>query len=166
MNYLVESVRIEYGKDIADEVSSVIRVVRSKIVARNLFGWRTFVDDVLIDLVAYMIKTEFQYSGGAYVACGMQSAIDATRYCNAQKRRGNYETISIHLVEKFIEMEASSGYAEKVEELMEDIAGLLDEETTESIREFLVGGTAKLSKKVIAKCKTPEFQEWLRNRGD
>lgn len=165
MTYLVESIRIEYGKDIADEVSSVTRVVRSKIVARNLFGWRTFVDDVLIDLVAYMIKTEFQYSGGAYVACGMQAAIDATRYCNAQKRRGNYETISIHLVEKFVEMEQSSGYAEKVEELIEDIATLLDEETTESIRDFLEGGP-KLSKEVIAKCKTPEFVEWLRNYED
>ncbi len=165
MNYLIESVRIEYGEDIAKEVSSVIRVVRSKIVARNLFGWRTFVDDVLIDLVSYMIETEFQYSGGAYVACGMQGAIDATRYCNAQKRRGNYETISIHLIEKFIPMEASSGYAEKVEELMEGVAKLLDEETTESIRDFLEGGR-KLSKKVIEKCKTPEFIEWLRSYKD
>lgn len=166
MKYLIESVRIEYGKDIADEVSSVTKVVRSKIVAKNLFGWRAFIDDVLIDLVAYMIKTKFRYSGGAYVACGMQAAIDAARYCSAQKRRGDYETISIHSVEKFIEVEQSTGYAEKVEELIKDIARLLDEETAESIREFLEGGTSKLSKKVIAKCKTPEFVEWLRNYRD
>jgi len=166
MNYLVESVRIEYGKDIADEVSSVTKVVRSKIVARNLFGWRAFIDDVLIDLVAYMIETEFRYSGGAYVACGMQAAIDAARYCSAQKRRGDYETISIHLVEKSIESKQSSGYAEKVEELIRDIERLLDEETAESIREFLEGGTSKLSKEVIAKCRTPEFVEWLRNYRD
>lgn len=163
MNYLIESIRIKYGRDIADEVSSVTGVVRSKIIAKNLFGWRAFIDDVLIDLVAYMIKTEFRYSGGAYVACGMQAAIDATRYCSAQKRRGDYETISLHSVEKFVGVERSLGYAEKVEELMEDIAQLLDEETTESIRDFLEGGN-KLSKKVIEKCKTPEFLEWLRNR--
>lgn len=166
MKYLIESVRIEYGKDIADEVSSVTKVVRSKIVAKNLFGWRAFIEDVLIDLVAYMIKTEFKYSGGAYVACGMQAAIDAARYCSAQKRRGDYETISIHSVEKFLKAEQSSGYAEKVEELIKDIERLLDEETTESIREFLEGRTSKLSKEVIAKCKTPEFVEWLRNYRD
>lgn len=165
MTYLIESIRIEYGEDIAKEVQAVTRVVRSKVAARNLFGWRTFIDDVLIDLVSYMIKTDFQYSGGAYVACGMQAAIDATRYCNAQKRRGDYETISIHTIEKFVEMQPSSNYAEKVERLMEDIADLLDEETTESIRDFLEGGN-KLSKEVIEKCKTPEFLEWLRNYED
>ena len=74
--------------------------------------------------------------------------------------------LAFTLVEKFIETKQSTGYAEKVEELIKDIERLLDEETTESIREFLEGRTSKLSKEVIAKCKTPEFVEWLRNYRD
>lgn len=162
MNYLIESIRIKYGKDIADEVSEVTQVVRNKIIAKNLFGWRAYIDDVLVDLVAYMIKTDFRYSGGAYVACGMQAAIDAARYCSAQKRRGDYETISLHSVEKFVGTRSSSEYVENIEELVQDIARLLDEETAENIRDFLEGKD-DLSKEVIEKCKTPEFREWLRN---
>ena len=163
MNYLIKSIMIEYGEEAAKEVSTVTRVIRSKVVAKNLFGWRTYINDVLIDLVEYMIKTDFQYSGGAYVACGMQAAIDATRYCNAQKRRGNYETISIHLIENFVAKDTSYDYALKADELLEDIKKMFDEEAVEGIRDLLIGKTQKLSKEVLAKCKTPEFMEWLKN---
>lgn len=162
MNYLIESIRIKYGKDIADEVTTVTQVVRNKVIAKNLFGWRAFIDDVLVDLVSYMIKTDFKYSGGAYVACGMQAAIDAARYCSAQKRRGDYETISLHSIEKFVGTRQSPEYGENIEELIEDIARMLGEEIAENIRDYLEG-RSNLSREVIKKCKTPEFREWLRN---
>lgn len=160
------SIRLEYGEEVSREVASVLGVVRNKVIAKNLFGWREFLEDVLVDLVSYMIKTEFKYSSGAYVACGMQAAIDAARYCSAQKRRGDYETISIHLIDKFVGMEPSSDYTENVEELVQDIGKLFNKEIAESIRDFLVGKTDKLSKEVIQKCRTPEFREWLRNYRD
>lgn len=162
MNSLLESVRIEFGEDVFKEVSSVLRVVRNKVVAKNLFGWRTFIDDVLIDLVQYMIGTDFQYSGGAYVACGVQAAISAARYCSAQKRRGNYETVSIHLVEAFVKQDRT--YAEQVQDLVTDMKHLFGEDIAEHLEEFLTGKRAKISKEVLARCRTPEFEEWLRSR--
>lgn len=162
MNSLLESIRIEFGEDVFKEVSSVLRVVRNKIIAKNLFGWRTFIDDVLIDLVQYMISTDFQYSGGAYVACGMQAAIDACRYCSAQKRRGDYETISIHLIEAFTKQDKT--YAEQVQDLVTDMKHLFGEDIAEHLEEFLTGKRAKISEEVLARCRTPEFEEWLRSR--
>lgn len=162
MRFLMNSINIEYGEDIAKEVASVVKVVRSKIVSRNLFGWRTFIDDVLIDTVKHMINTEFKYSGGAYVAVGMQIAIDATRYCSAQKRRGNYETVSIYSVDYFMKDDKDYGYSIKVDELIEGASEMLDKETTEEVKKFLLGEIPKLSAKVLAKCRTPEFVRWLR----
>lgn len=162
MRYLISSMNIEYGEDITKEVTSVVRVVRSKIVSRNLFGWRTFIDDVLIDVVKHMINTEFQYSGGAYVAVGMQIAIDAARYCSAQKRRGNYETVSIHSIDCFMKDDKEYGYSIKVDELVEGASEMLDKETTEEVKKFLLGEIPKLSADVLAKCRTPEFVRWLK----
>ena len=164
MTNLLKSIRVEYGVDTFKEVSSVLRVVKNKIIARNLFGWREFLEDVLIDLVQYMIRTDFQYSGGAYVACGMQAAIDACRYCNAQKRRGDYETISLHLVEAFVETKQDTTYANQVHDLVVDIEYLFGKDVATHIKEYLTGKRNKISKEVLAKCRTPEFKEWLRNR--
>ncbi len=164
MKYLIESVRLEFGIEAANEVASVTGVVRNKVIARNLFGWRTFIEDVLIDLVQYMIQTEFKYSGGAYVTCGMQSAIDATRYCNAQKRRGNYETISIHLVEEFVSHQPAPEFNMKIEELTSEISALLNKEDTKHINDFLLGKIDRIKADVLKKCRTPEFLDWLQNR--
>ena len=164
MTSLLESVRVEYGVEAFKEVSSVLRVVKNKIIARNLFGWREFLQDVLIDLVQYMIRTDFQYSGGAYVACGMQAAIDACRYCNAQKRRGEYETISLHLVEAYVETQPDTNYANQVHDLVVDIEYLFGKDVATHLKEYLTGKRNKISKEVLARCRTPEFKEWLRNR--
>lgn len=162
MDYLIKALRIEYGEELAEQAASVVRVVKNKIVSKNLFGWRTFIEDVLVDAVNHMIKTEFRYSGGAYVAVGMQIAVDATRYCNAQKRRGNYETVSLDEIAHFIP-DSRSEYNNQLKDFIEDIADVLDEDTTSCIRDFLSGRRDNLSKEVIKKCKTPEFEAWLKD---
>ena len=162
MRFLMNLMNLEYGEDITKEVASVVRVVRSKIVARNLFGWKSFIEDVLIDTVKHMIATEFQYSGGAYVAVGMQIAIDAARYCSAQKRRGDYETVSIHSVDYFMKDDKDYIYSFRVDELVEGASEMLGKETAEQVRKFLLGEIPKLSADVLAKCRTPEFVRWLK----
>ena len=163
MTQLIQSIRVEYGDEEATLVASVVGVVRSKIIARNLFGWRYFIEDVLVDLVLHMIRTEFKYSGGAYVSCGMQRAIDACRYCNAKKRRGNYETISLSEVENFMTPKEEPSYEEQVYELVIDIEKVYGPEIAQNIADYLEGRVKRLSKEVLAKCKTKEFKDWLKN---
>ena len=163
MTRLIQSIRVEYGDEEATLVASVVGVVRSKIIARNLFGWRYFIEDVLVDLVLHMIRTEFKYSGGAYVSCGMHGAIDACRYCNAAKRRGDYETISLSEVENFMTPKEEPSYEEQVYELVIDIEKVYGPEIAQNIADYLEGRVKRLSKEVLAKCKTKEFKDWLKN---
>lgn len=161
MMQLIQSIRVDYGAEEADLVASVVGVVRNKIVARNLFGWRDFIDDVIVDLVAHMIRTEFQYSGGAYVNCGMQGAIDACRYCSAAKRRGNYETVSLSEVENFMTPQEEPSYEEQTNELVMEIEMMYGPEIAQNIADYLEGRVKRLSKEVLAKCRTKEFRAWL-----
>lgn len=163
MKYIIEKIRRDYGIEAHEKVSSVIRVVRRKVIDRNLFGRREFLENVLIDLVSYMIKTDFIYSGGSYVICGMQSAIDACRYCNAQKRRGNYETISIELVDNFTDIASKPDYTQRIDDLYRVIKERWNEDLAKDILPFLTGEKPKLSAKVLAKCRTPEFKAWLKD---
>ena len=163
MTQLIQSIRVEYGDEEATLVASVVGVVRSKIIARNLFGWRYFIEDVLVDLVLHMIRTEFKYSGGAYVSCGMQGAIDACRYCSAAKRRGNYEAISLSEVESFMTPKEEPSYEEQVYELVIDIEKVYGPEIAQNIADYLEGRVKRLNKEVLAKCKTKEFKDWLKN---
>lgn len=158
---LVNLIRLNYGEEQAMLVYTVSSVVRSKIQAKNLFGWREFIDDVIAGVVMHMIKTDFKYSGGAYVACGMQGAIDSCRYCSAQKRRGNYETISLDEVENFVSPTQEPSYAEEMNELVLNIEEMYGPEIAEHIKAYLEGRISKISKEVLAKCQTEEFRELL-----
>ena len=139
MMQLIQSIRAGYGDEEANFVAGVVGVVRSKIVARNLFGWREFIDDVIVDLVAHMIATEFEYSGGAYVNCGMQGAVDACRHCSAAKRRGNYETVSLSEVENFMTPQEEPSYEENTNELVMDIERMYGPEIAQNIADYLDG---------------------------
>lgn len=161
MMQLIQSIRVNYGEKEASLTASVVGVVRSKIIARNFFGWRDFVEDVLVDLVVHMIRTEFKYSGGAYVNCGMQGAIDACRYCSAAKRRGDYETVSLSKVENFMTPKEEPSYEQQMNELVIDIEEMYGPEIAQNIEDYLYGRIEKLSKEVLAKCKTKEFKAWL-----
>lgn len=161
MMQLIQSIRVEYGEEEANLASSVISVVRSKIAAKNLFGWRDFIEDVIVDLVVHMIRTEFQYSGGAYVNCGMQGAIDACRYCSAAKRRGDYETVSLSEVENFMTPQEEPSNEEKTNELVMEIEKMYGPSIAQNIADYLEGRVERLSKEVLAKCRTKQFKAWL-----
>lgn len=165
MERLLRSIRIEYGSEIHEKVADVTSVLRSKIVNRNLFGWTYFINDVLTDVVAYMIQTDFQYSGGAYVYCGWHNAVSAARYCGAQKRRGNYDyrNLDIDEVQKVMVFESEPNYSDKAYDLYIAIEYDWGHELAEELKPFINGEQDKLSKDLIAKCKSPEFIEWLRN---
>lgn len=154
------------NKEQREKTAQVVRVVRSNIRVKNYFGWRSFIDDVATDLVGYMIKTEFKYSAGAYVTCGMQSAIDHCRYCNAQKRRGDYEWTDI---DECYDIGDNSYNPEKelvdkahCNELYNRIAERFGQDLAEQLKPVIFDGkTKKLSNKILLKCKTEEFKQFL-----
>ena len=164
MERLLKDVEIQYGKEAGQKSRDVVTVVRAKIIAKNLFAWRHYIDEVLIDLVGYMIATRFEYSGGAYVACGMQSAIDHCRYCNAAKRRGNYETLSL---DEFYQAEdeqedEKQSVMKHAEELCFDIQMKFGKELADELRPFLMGYETSLSKELLKKLKSKEFMSWFK----
>ena len=150
------------------KASQVVRQVRANIRVKNYFGWRTFIDDVSIDLVGYMISTDFKYTVGAYITCGMQSALDHCRYCNALKRRGDYEYVSLDSDECFLQIEDESANFEKklereahCDELYQKIAAQFGEELANQLKPVIDATEDKLDRKVIAQCRTAEFREFL-----
>lgn len=152
------------------KASQVVRQVRANIRIKNLFGWRSYIDDVSIDLVGYMIKTDFKYTVGAYITCGMQSALDHCRYCNALKRRGDYEYVSLDSDECFLQIEDESANFERqiereehCKELYEKIAAQFGEELANQLKPVIDATEDKLDRKVLAQCKTEEFREFLHN---
>lgn len=152
------------------KASQVVRQVQANIRIKNLFGWRSYIDDVAIDLIGYMIKTDFQYTVGAYITCGMQSALDHCRYCNALKRRGNYEYVSLDDDECFLQIEDESANIERqiereehCNELYQKIAAQFGEELANQLKPVIDATEDKLDRKVLAKCKTEEFREFLHN---
>ena len=152
------------------KASQVVRQVQANIRIKNLFGWRSYIDDVAIDLVGYMIKTDFQYTVGAYITCGMQSALDHCRYCNALKRRGDYEYVSLDSDECFLQIEDESANFERqmereehCNELYQKIAAQFGEELANQLKPVIDATEDKLDRKVLAQCKTEEFREFLHN---
>lgn len=163
MNQLLKGVAKEFGEENAKKAADVIAVVKAKVMARNLFGWHSFLEDVLVGLVGYMIETGFQYSGGAYVACGMQSSLDHARYCSAKKRRHMYEGLSS--IEDWMTAEKETEQAKQMThevEVLVDIRMRFGSEVEQELRPFVLGYESQLSKEVVKKCKTPEFEAWLR----
>ena len=162
MEQLIKDIERQYGKEKAAKVRDVVVVVTAKVQAKNLFGWRSFLEDALVETISWIIRTEFQYSGGAYVACGMQSAIDHCRYCNAKKRRQDYEMLSLDDEESKIQVaESDDGRFYEIETLCTDIASKFGKELAEELRPFLQGDEKSLDKKVLAKIQAPEFKSWF-----
>lgn len=163
MEQLLREVKNEYGTDAGKKAAEVVGVVRAKVTARNLFGWRSYIEDMLIDLVGYMIATEFQYSGGAYVACGMQSAIDHSRYCSAKKRRAQFEGLSS--LEDWMEanqQKEDTRQRTQEQDILIDIRIRFGSSLAEKLRPFILGYELQLSEEVLKICRSKEFMEWLR----
>jgi hypothetical protein len=161
MNVFFKAIESIYGAERGKMVRETCLCVSSKIVDRNLFGWRSFIDDVMEELVQYMIKTGFKYSGGAYVVCGMQSAIDHSRYCSRQKRRGDYELISL---DELISEDCESPKVKDVNEvtdLLFEIEVSFGKDVADELEPFLTGKVDKISKAIKKKLNTPEFRKFL-----
>ena len=161
MRQLLKDISVVYGAEKAILAKGVIEVVNAKVRAKNLFGWKHFIQDMDVDLVGYMIETDFRYSGGAYVACGMQSAIDHARYCSAAKRRGDYETVSL---DKFFQV-ADENEDEKKEKTAEEICFAISidfgTDFADEVLQFLHGIKKKLSEEVLSKLQSVEFIKWF-----
>lgn len=162
LDELIRDIERQYGKQNAQKVQDVVVVVTSKVKAKNLFGWHYFLEDALIDTISWIIRTNFQYSGGAYVACGMQSALDKCRWCNAKKRRQDFETISLDDDDMPVQVSASyDGTLYEVDLLCMDIAAKFGAALAEQLKPFLAGDDSALSKEVLAKIQEPEFKAWF-----
>ena len=151
-----------------EKATQVVRQVRTNIYIKNYFGWRHFIEDVVINVIGYMITTKFEYSSSAYISWGMQSALDSSRYCNAKCRRGNYETISLDADDSFLQVEdESANFVKKMEmeercdTLYEAIVEEFGKELAEQLKPLIYGDETKLHRKVLEKCKTEEFKEFL-----
>lgn len=160
MEKLFKDIENTYGKDKADLCRDVVSVVRAKVIAKDLFGWRTFIQEMLEDLVLYMIMDNFAHSGGGYVACGMQSAIDHCRYCNAAKRRGDYELVSL---DEFFQVEdpQEDTTQQQADRLLLDITIKFGKDVADKIEPFARGYQDKLSADVLKLVKSKEFTEWF-----
>lgn len=147
---------------------TVVTQVKAKIRNKNLFAWRYFIDDVVVDLVSYMIATHFQYSVGAYVTCGMQSAIDHCRYCNAKCRRENFESVSVDDDDTYLQIEDKGSNMEsqliaedEKSELYQKIAAEYGDALAEQLKPVIYNETDKLDRKVLQQVRTEEFREFL-----
>lgn len=160
MEMIFKDIETHFGKGTAQKCRDVTSVVRAKIIAGNYFGWRSFLDDLLVDLIVYMMNDKFIHSSGAYVACGMQSAIDHCRFCSAAKRRNDYEMVSLDDFFQVEDIEDSS--KEEADRLLLDISIRWGKELAEKIEPFARGYADKLEKDVLAVVRSPEFVEWFK----
>lgn len=164
MKQLLKDIRATYGKEAAKLCKEVTDVVRSKVMARDLFGWRTFLDDMLVDLVGYMVSDGFKHSGGGYVACGMQSAIDHCRYCNAAKRRGDYELISLDEFYQVADNEPEENDSQaKATRLLMDVSLKFGQEVADKLEPFARGYEDTLSTELKKIVLSPEFVSWFKD---
>lgn len=163
MTQLFNDIERAYGKKAADLARDVTSVVRAKIVDRDMFGWRQWIDDMLVDLVGYMIADGFKHSGGGYVACGMQSAIDHTRYCSAEKRRGNYELVSLDEFYQVADNDPEeSNTQEQASRLLFDVELRFGKVVADKLEPFARGYEDTLSNEVKKIVMSPEFISWFK----
>lgn len=150
------------------KATTVVAQVRAKIRGKNLFGWRSFIDDVAIDLISYMIQTQFQYSIGAYITCGMQSAMDHCRWCNAKCRRENFEAISLDDDDSYLQIADEKSNLEenlieedRKSELYEKIASEYGKALADQLRPIIYNESDKLDRNILKQVRTEEFREFL-----
>lgn len=137
-----------------------VTAVRYRITQKNLFGWRTYIDEVLTDIVGHMINTRFEYSVGAYIAWGMQAAIDRCRYCNAKKRRQNYEAVSLD--ECFNVEDIKQSAFQNALELYLAISEQYGEDIAEALKPVIFEQETEVPASIRSKLKTEQFRDFLR----
>ena len=163
MNRMLKDIESAYGPEAAQLVKDCCSVARAKIVARDLFGWREFIDDVISDMALWIINEGFmKQRAGRYVSTAMQLAIDKARYCSAACRRGNYELVSLD--DLFQVADETPDTADENEEFLFDIEIAFGKAVRDELEPFVTGKVDKISKAVKAKLNTPEFRKFLEER--
>ena len=144
-----------------DRARKVINILVYKIKSRNIFGWRYFLDDVVTLVLTYMAQTNFEIGIGAYVNYGMQGAIDHSRYCNAKKRRGNFEAIPI---DDCLGIE-DDGQTNQIKclEICIAVEQKFGKYVAEILKPVIYGEQVKLDAHISKIIKTEEMKEFLQN---
>ena len=148
--------------------TKVVSIVKSKIIKKNYFGWTYFIEDLLVDLIGYMIADKFAHTIGGYVNCGMQSAIDHCRYCNAKCRKENYQLTSLDDEDSYIQIEdpdsdLETQYERKehMQDIYREVQDRFGKELADQLKPIIYGEDSKLERKVLQQCKSEEFREFL-----
>lgn len=168
MDMLLEDVRDGYGLEIAKKVSCVFGILISNVRSRNLFGLSEYLEDLKIDLLTYMIETEFRYSVSAYVTCGLQSAVDKSRYYSAQKRKPQFDRgqrMFVDLSELNVGLEDTKCYDDQLEVLLEDISSAFGVSIAKEVRELLQQKDGvrfnKLAEALRVKLQEEPYRSWF-----
>lgn len=162
MYQLLREIEATYGKETGERIRNVCTVVYSKVKNGNLYGWRWFIEDVVIELATYMLKDNLSHPQGGYIMCGMQSALDHARKCSALKRRGDYELVSL---DNFFQVaDEPADETPDTEEFLFDVEMSFGPETRDELEPFVLGQVDRISGAVRKKLHTPEFQKFLKER--
>lgn len=160
MKNLIQSISLK-SKENAARAQKVVKVLYAKTRDRNLFGWRYFMDDVLSEIVYTMIKEDFEKSDALYIYIGTQMTIDKARYCSAQKRRQNFESVPYE--ECFNVADNSHKHTMEKMILLEDIKKLLSPEQYE-LAEGVILYEQKLTKRQRQALNIPSLTKYLKER--
>lgn len=98
-----ETEQISRDPYVMELVKRVRRFAYYHCSAKNLFAWKEFIDDLQADLEIFIYDYEIAYNKGLYKKTGYpaycnaakQQALNWVAYYSAQKRRLNFETVSI-----------------------------------------------------------------------
>lgn len=146
------------------KADKVINILKRQIIDKNLFGWRWYIDDVIVKIVHHMIKTDFSLTVAVYVRAGMQRAITQLRYANAQKRRGNFELVSLDEVQVGDNgMEEAIDESQRQNELYIKIMVNYGKDLAEQLKPLIYGEETRLERRVLKKVKNEEFKAFLKD---
>ena len=79
-----ELIRLLETREQQVKADKVVNLLKKQITGKNLFGWRYYIDDVIVKIVQHMIT---RYTVAIYVRAGMQRAITQLRYANRKKKK-------------------------------------------------------------------------------
>jgi len=159
-----ELIRMLETKEQQIKADKVVNLLKKQIMEKNLYGWRWYIDDVIVKIVHHMIKTEFKLTIAVYVRAGMQRAITQLRYATCAKRRGNYELVSLDDVQVGDDsMEEEMDTAQRQNELYIKIMLNYGKELAEQLKPIIYAEETRLEKKVLRKVRTEEFREFLKD---
>lgn len=105
----MENVRPIYSlPEVRQKVFAVRQYIDTMLRQRNLFAWRYFIEDLKVDIELEIYKYEelhrqgkYKETGaGAYCNMALQGALNYAAMYSAQKRKANFECMSLDTVQE------------------------------------------------------------------